>query len=657
VVNDLIRRGLAEQQAGRLASAKDIYEQALRIDPRHPDALNLLGVIALQGGEPEEAVRLIGRAVQAQPSNPGFHANLAQAYLAAQRLADAHRAFRRAAELDPRNPQFAVGAAVCLAEQGRAADAERDLRSVARKHPAYPLAWYNLGNVLRDAGRSQEAADSYRQVIRLDPAFADAYNDLGRILHLAQRFDDAEQAYRQFLALQPGSATGHINLASLLIDRGRPADAASLCRRRIEQKPGSEDASALQWMLGSALERQGDLAAALAAFRAAITSSPGNSRALWGCGVALLETGNMQEGLRCFERARELAPDSPENRNAMAGTYLSLGNMQAGWEEYLHRPARDLFVQKYPEVEFATETSPDSLRAKAVLLLREQGLGDELFFLRYASQLRSRGAAITYRASAKLASLLARVQALDQVITEDDPFPVAGLTLLVGDLPRILRPLEAASYRPPRDAAKLEAQFQCLPRVFYPELPPPLALPVLPQRLEDLKKRLSGLGPPPYLGLTWRAGTAPEQQKGAVWMLHKEIPLERLGSAVRGMKGTLLALQRNPRPGEIETLSARAAGPVHDLTALNEDLEAMLALLALVDEYIGVSNTNFHLRAGVSRSARVLVPRPAEWRWLLAGDESPWFPGFRIYRQAVDGNWSTAFERLGRDLNALYGRG
>ena len=139
-------------------------------------------------------------------------------------------------------------------------------------------------------------------------------------------------------------------------------------------------------------------------------------------------------------------------------------------------------------------------------------------------------------------------------------------------------------------------------------------------------------------------------------MPHKEVPLQRLGPAVRDVKGTLLALQRHPRPDEIDTLSALARRPAHDLTALNEDLEAMLALLALIEEYVGVSNTNFHLRAGVSRSARVLVPRPTEWRWLLAGDESPWFPGFRIYRQAADGDWDAVLERLGRDLSARYGR-
>ncbi|MCH8137806.1 MAG: hypothetical protein IH926_02440, partial [Proteobacteria bacterium] len=88
----------------------------------------------------------------------------------------------------------------------------------------------------------------------------------------------------------------------------------------------------------------------------------------------------------------------------------------------------------------------------------------------------------------------------------------------------------------------------------------------------------------------------------------------------------------------------------HDLTALNDDLEDMLALLALLDEYVTVSNTNVHLSAGAGRTSRVLVPNPPEWRWMAAGDESPWFPGCRIYRQEVNGDWEGAFARLAGDL-------
>jgi hypothetical protein len=166
----------------------------------------------------------------------------------------------------------------------------------------------------------------------------------------------------------------------------------------------------------------------------------------------------------------------------------------------------------------------------------------------------------------------------------------------------------------------------------------------------ELLARVAELGPPPYLGITWRAGIAPEEQRGADAVLYKSIEPEMLASAIAVARGTVIALQRNPRPGEIERASRALGRPVHDLTALNEDLDAMLALLSLLDEYVGVSNTNMHLRAAVCRTARVLVPAPAEWRWMQRGKASPWFPGFAIYRQTLQGEWKGALDALRRDL-------
>jgi hypothetical protein len=94
--------------------------------------------------------------------------------------------------------------------------------------------------------------------------------------------------------------------------------------------------------------------------------------------------------------------------------------------------------------------------------------------------------------------------------------------------------------------------------------------------------------------------------------------------------------------------------PVHDWSDLNEDLEAMLAALSLIDDYVGVSNTNMHLRVAAGRTARVLVPVPAEWRWLQHGRSSPWFPGFAIYRQTLEGDWAPALAELERDLTTNF---
>ena len=92
---------LQHHQAGRLAEAEPLYRQILAADPRHSDALHLLGVIAHQVGQHVPAIDLIRQAISLAPGNPNYHSNLGEACRAAARLDDAIAAYRRAIALNP----------------------------------------------------------------------------------------------------------------------------------------------------------------------------------------------------------------------------------------------------------------------------------------------------------------------------------------------------------------------------------------------------------------------------------------------------------------------------------------------------------------------------------------------------------------------------
>jgi hypothetical protein len=85
---------------------------------------------------------------------------------------------------------------------------------------------------------------------------------------------------------------------------------------------------------------------------------------------------------------------------------------------------------------------------------------------------------------------------------------------------------------------------------------------------------------------------------------------------------------------------------------MTEDLNETLALLAQVDEHVAVINTNMHLLAGLGRPARVLVPRPLDWRWMRDPGGSPWFPGMSVYREPGSLDWTAPLARLRSDLAA-----
>jgi hypothetical protein len=391
----------------------------------------------------------------------------------------------------------------------------------------------------------------------------------------AGRLAEARVCYEHALAIRPRYGRAHHNLAAVLDDLGAHESAE-------------------------------------AHFRAAIAADPNAAEPWAGLAGNQRLRGRLGAARQAYEHALGLRVEFPTARWNLALIDLAEGKFAAGWMNYLFRPTVDR--KAAPLVEL-----PSDLSGTVIEIVDEQGLGDALFFLRFAPLLRARGAAIRYHADPRLAGIVSRM------LEFGTASPNAGtIRVALGDLPYLLN---------------------------VETCPPPLSVPVLADRNAALAARLREAGPPPYVGLTWRAGQRTEG------FLFKEVPLEPLGRAVAETSGTLVSVQRNPQPGDHAQLEQATGRKIADLSSHNDDLEDMLALMHLLDDYVGVSNTNIHLRAATGTCGRVLIPNPAEYRWMAAGNTSPWFAGFHLYRQAPDGptsekSWDAALTRLAGDLQS-----
>jgi len=433
-----------------------------------------------------------------------------------------------------------------------------------------------------------------RQVLALEPEHAEALNSLGLIAYRAHCYPEAVGLIGEALSLAPGRAAFCNNMGAVLSAWGRRREALASFNRAAAGEPADVT---FRCNLANALKECGDFPAALEGFRAAIALDPRYAEAHFGAAVCLLALGRIAEAW-------------PEHRWRVVSSGAQFPDSGRALYQGLQQPPGDEL--------------PADLRGRRLLVLSEQGLGDQLFFLRFAPVIKSLGARLFFFIpDARLASLLSRCAALEHAFSDPAQAQHADQILLVGDLPW----------------AAIDSPVST---------PPPLAIEPEPSALAAMKQRLARAGPPPYLGVTWRAGIAPDA--GRPEALRKSVPVNAFASAVARWPGTALLLQRGPHAGEIDAFSKTSALPVHDCSDLNEDLIGMHALLALIEEYAGVSNTNMHLRAAAGRTARVLVAFPPEWRWLAGGAESPWFPGFRLYREEETGGWQPALERLAAEL-------
>jgi tetratricopeptide (TPR) repeat protein len=483
----------------------------------------------------------------------------------------------------------------------------------------------------RNGPRSRDSGEKYRHSSESKTeSGAPVAEELNRLVALFQagRHGELESQARALLARHPENGFAWKLLSAALHLQGK--DTYESLQKAVECLP--QDAE-LHSNLGNVLLDRGLMEKAIESYRRALAIRPDLAEAHYNLGVARQDQGKPDEAASGYRRALELKPDYAEAHNNLAFILLMQGKYERGWKEYewhWQRTTGKPYVENpsQPGTLLPRPSSylPVRFSGKRFFLLADQGIGDELCFLRFAPEIRRRGGWVAYRASPKLQSLLARSKDLDLVVGANECPPDIDHSFLVNDSPLVLGM---------RD---------------HDPLPPPLPLAPLPEHTRRMRAQLEALGSGPFLGVTWWAGIPPMHGVKGTKFQFKQIPPAELAAALRQWPGQILVLQRNPSASEIDEFANALGRPVHDFSWANEDLEAMLALLSLLDDYVGVSNANMHLSAGLGKPCRVLVSRYPDWRWRAEAESSPWFPGYRAYRQGSDESWDEALEKLAQEL-------
>ena len=235
----LLSDAVEQHRRGRFLEAERIYRRILQSDPRHPDALHLLGLIAKQAGQPEAAIQLLQQAIANSPNTPSFRANLAIMFEEEGRYSDSETAARGALALDPKN-----GSALhCLANALRAADRYREAAEsyelAVREIPDDPLLWSNFGVTLRRLRRNEEAIAALRRALALSPGQGEMHSNLGNALLAAGHSDQAVAAFRDAMRVDPGFSPAYTNLANAYLQAGQAQQAAEVLERCLEVSPGN----------------------------------------------------------------------------------------------------------------------------------------------------------------------------------------------------------------------------------------------------------------------------------------------------------------------------------------------------------------------------------------------------------------------------------
>ncbi|MBF0333070.1 MAG: tetratricopeptide repeat protein [Alphaproteobacteria bacterium] len=208
----MFQQGVAHHTGGDLAAAEAIYRQVIERDPKHPHALNNLGVLLKVTGRIDEALGFYRRAAEVSPVPAQIHNNLAIALLGMRRFSEAAEEAARALVLEPASPVALFHLSSAVRETSNLDLCRRLLEHAVRVDPAYSPAQCNLGNALRLFGYFQRAIDALQAALRVDPDVLEAHVNLGDVHKDHGLIAECIPHYAQAFARAPNHPEAHSNL-------------------------------------------------------------------------------------------------------------------------------------------------------------------------------------------------------------------------------------------------------------------------------------------------------------------------------------------------------------------------------------------------------------------------------------------------------------
>jgi tetratricopeptide (TPR) repeat protein len=565
----------------------------------------------------------------------------------AGRLREAEALYRQVLAVEPTHAIALHHLGIVAHQTGRQEMGIELLRQTIKQRPDWPEAHSNLGNLLRGNGQFDEAITVCRRAIALKPDFAEAFNNLGFALQGKGQIDEAIGVLQRAIALNPNLAEAHNNLGNALKEKKQIREAVSCFRQGIALHPKSAEAHN---NLGAVLSELGETLAAIAEFREAIALRPNYAIALNNLGCALKDLGQDEQAIAVFRQAighssalaeghsnlagalgnlgrneeaiaasREAIAQSPTLAAAhmsMGIALLSSGDFEQGWNEYEWRCRHEGFrVPERAHGQPVWDGSP--LEGRSLLIYTEQGLGDSIQFVRYLPLLIQQGSKVVIECQAEVERLV-RLTGWDcQIVKRGEPLPHFDL----------------------------HCPLLSLPRAFGTTLSNlPSEVPYLKADAEDAKMWQHRLAERDRLkvGLVW-AGSAGHKNDR-----NRSMGLSQLG-ALRHVPGVrFFSLQKGELGVQYETEGAPLE--LINWTAELGDLADTAALISNLDLVIAVDTGVAHLAGALSKPVWVLLPAVADWRWLREGEDSPWYPTMRLFRQKSAGDWAGVVDRVAETL-------
>ena len=369
---------------------------------------------------------------------------------------------------------------------------------------------------------------------------------------------------------------------------------------------------------GNQLRANNQPEAALQCYALAFSQDRKLAAAFNNYGNVLREIGEPEGAIPFLKRSIQLDPKNVTAQFNLAVAHLLSGDYTQGWPAYETRWNYEHLAGTLPKFPQPRWTGQD-LKGKTILVVGEQGHGDNIQFVRFLYNLHVLGAEIILQVTDGLVPMLApspiikRVTGYDFSVTDFDYWtPIMSIPGVLG--------------------------------VTLTNLPKPVNYLNADQRLQQ--QWLQKLGPKKRM----RVGFAWSGRRDAWLNTHKGMPFAEMLSLIKANPNyEWINLQIDATPEESAELEAAGVTLYPGSITSFSDTAALLMHLDVV---LSVDTAIAHLSGALGRPTWIMLNWFAtDWRWLLNRDDSPWYSTARLFRQPALGDWASVTKKVSQYLS------
>ncbi len=475
----------------------------------------------------------------------------------------------------------------------------------------------HVAGLYQNAGDVHGAIEVAQAFLTRHPDNARALAVLGSAHFKIAEYPEAQKCFERARQLPDADISVTFHLAQVLHQTEKYAQAVAM----LEELPYEELNTPQKSQLAASLTMACDYPKAIELFDELLASGLApKTAALNGLGLALVATGRFDEALALLDQVLELHPAEPNTRFQRATIHLLRKQFAQGWEDYAYRgigSSKNFRVLPFPV------WGGESLQGKTVVVLAEQGLGDQVMFASCLPDLLSQSPKrVIFEVMARVAPTLARSFPDCEVIASTQKRDVAWAKGLTG----------VDCYVPLAE----------LPRYFRPDVSSFPGTPYLradPQRVDYWRQKLNEIGPGPKIGFSWRGGTPSTRS------VLRTLDVDRAAQWLTRVPADWVSLQYGTVETDLLRMSERGCNLNHWPQAI-KDLDEFAALISALDAVVTVCNTTVHYAGALGVPVWVMAPSIPEWRYGVAGAAMPWYGSAKIIRQQTMGEWEGVLDTV-----------